>query len=76
MSHPSKVIKTAISLSPVVMNWGKALAEEKGFGSNFSGYIADLIRHDKDNAEANRRLGVLSHHVEGNGDGAKSTTNP
>jgi hypothetical protein len=37
LSRKSKVTKTAISLSPMVLNWGRALAEEKGFGLNFSG---------------------------------------
>ena len=64
MSRKSKVVKTAISLSPKVMNWGKTLADEKGFGSNFSAYIADLIRRDNDATDTSRRNG----HVNGNKD--------
>ena len=50
MSRNSQVVKTAISLTPVVLNWAKQLAEQKGFGSNFSAYVADLIRRDNENA--------------------------
>ena len=46
MKRGSTVLKTVISLSPKVKDWGKALAEQKGFESNFSAYIADLIRRD------------------------------
>jgi hypothetical protein len=52
MSRKSQVIKTAISLTPVVLSWAKKLAEEKGFGANFSAYVADLIRRDNENAAA------------------------
>jgi hypothetical protein len=69
MSRPSKVIKTAISLSPKVMTWGKALAEEKGFGSNFSAYIADLIRRDNDLAEGKKLNGSINHSKDGDGIG-------
>ena len=51
MSRKSQVKKTAISLTPVVLNWGKGLAEKKGFGTNFSAYVADLIRRDQEHAE-------------------------
>ena len=54
MSRKSQVIKTAISLTPVVLNWAKALAEEKGFGSNFSAYVADLIRRDQEHSQAGK----------------------
>lgn len=50
MSRKTQVVKTAISLTPVVLNWAKQLAEQKGFGSNFSAYVADLIRRDNENA--------------------------
>jgi hypothetical protein len=45
------VVKKSISLSIVVAEWADALAEKKGFGSNYSAYIADLIRrdHERDN---------------------------
>jgi hypothetical protein len=40
----SKVIKRSISLSPVIAGWADQLAETKGYGANFSAFIADLIR--------------------------------
>jgi hypothetical protein len=42
------VIKKSISLSIVVAGWAETLAMKKGFGSNYSAYIADLIRRDKE----------------------------
>ena len=58
MSRKSQVIKTAISLTPVVLNWAKKLAEDKGFGSNFSAYVADLIRRDNENASRDEREAI------------------
>ena len=52
------------------MSWGKVLAEEKGFGSNFSAYIADLIRRDNDHAEKNKRPVLVNHNRDHNRDGA------
>src|SRR5580698_10060773 len=43
-----EVVKKSISLSKTVSEWGDALAKRKGFGSNYSAYIADLIRRDKE----------------------------
>jgi hypothetical protein len=43
----SDVIRKSISLSGTVAEWADELAHKKGFGSNYSAYIADLIRHDK-----------------------------
>jgi Arc/MetJ-type ribon-helix-helix transcriptional regulator len=40
------VVKKSISLSMVVADWADELAQTKGFGSNYSAYIADLIRRD------------------------------
>jgi hypothetical protein len=42
------VIKKSISLSLVVAGWADTLALKKGFGSNYSAYIADLVRRDKE----------------------------
>ena len=42
------VIKKSISLSIVVAGWADTLAMKKGFGSNYSADIADLIRRDKE----------------------------
>jgi hypothetical protein len=44
----STVVKKSISLSKVVSEWADELSQKKGFGSNFSAYIADLIRRDRD----------------------------
>lgn len=44
----SMVVKKSISLSMVVSIWADALAVKKGFGANYSAYIADLIRRDKE----------------------------
>ena len=45
------VVKKSISLSIVVAEWADALAYKKGFGSNYSAYIADLIRRDQERDE-------------------------
>jgi hypothetical protein len=42
------VVKKSISLSKVVAKWADELALKKGFGSNFSAYMADLVRRDRD----------------------------
>jgi len=44
----STVVKKSISLSRVVSIWADGLAARKGFGANYSAYIADLIRRDKE----------------------------
>lgn len=48
MKTKSEAIKRSISLSFLVAEWADNLAEQKGFGTNFSAYIADLIRRDKE----------------------------
>ncbi len=53
------------------MSWGKALAEEKGFGSNFSAYIADLIRRDNDIADTNKRHVLIKNNNNHDGDGSR-----
>jgi hypothetical protein len=45
------VVKKSISLSIVVAEWADNLAAKKGFGSNYSAYIADLIRRDREKDE-------------------------
>jgi hypothetical protein len=45
-SNPD-IVRKSISLSSTVAQWANELAHKKGFGSNFSAYIADLIRHDQ-----------------------------
>jgi hypothetical protein len=49
------VVKKSISLSIIVAEWADALAAKKGFGSNYSAYIADLIRRDRDRDEEPQR---------------------
>jgi len=59
----SRVAKKSISLSRVVSVWADGLAAKKGFGTNFSAYIADLIRRDKereDELQLSRIFGVSS----------------
>jgi hypothetical protein len=48
MRVKSIVIKKSISLSAVVAGWADDLADDKGYGTNFSAYIADLIRRDQE----------------------------
>lgn len=38
--------KTTISLPDRVGEWGEQMADRRGFGENFSAYVADLIRRD------------------------------
>ena len=56
MTRPSEVVKRSISLSRVVSGWADILSESKGFGTNFSAYIADLIRRDKEREDELRTL--------------------
>jgi hypothetical protein len=44
----STIVKRSISLSKIVSGWADELAAKKGFGSNFSAYMADLVRRDRD----------------------------
>ena len=44
----ASTVQRNISLSRAVAEWAEELASRKGHGSNFSGYIADLIRRDKE----------------------------
>ena len=48
MTEASEVVKRSISMSRLVSDWADALANSKGFGSNFSAYIADLVRRDRE----------------------------
>lgn len=48
------VIKHSISLSPEVNEWAQELAQEAGYGTNFSAYFADLIRQNKKREERER----------------------
>lgn len=50
----SNIVKRSISLSPTVNTWAEEMAAERGFGTNFSAFIADLVRRaqEKDAAVA------------------------
>jgi hypothetical protein len=54
------VVKKSISLSLIVAEWADGLATKKGFGSNYSAYIADLIRRDKEKDEELQLVQVSS----------------
>ena len=52
------MVKKSISLSGLVANWADDLAAKKGFGTNYSAYIADLIRRDKEREDALQLAGI------------------
>lgn len=41
-------VKKSVSFSETVFGWAEDLAKKKGYGTNFSAYIQDLIRRDRD----------------------------
>ena len=43
--------KLSVSLSGKVHDWALQLAEDKGFGHNFSAYIAHLILRDQEQSK-------------------------
>lgn len=40
--------RTTVSLAQVVWDWAEDLMEAKGYNDNFSAYVAELIRRDKE----------------------------
>ena len=44
----NNTVKASVSFSKTVAEWADELAKRKGFEKNFSAYIADLIRRDKE----------------------------
>jgi hypothetical protein len=48
----NNIVKRSISLSPAVNKWAEELAESRGFGTNFSAFIADLVRRAQENETA------------------------
>ena len=46
--------KLSISLSKTVYAWAQELAAAKGFDTNFSAYVADLIRRDQEREQARK----------------------
>ena len=59
----SGVIRKSISLSRAVSDWADELSHKKGFGTNFSAYIADLVRKDKER-ESHTKLPLPGQLVE------------
>lgn len=51
-------IAKSISFSKTVYDWAMELADKKGYGTNFSAYIQDLIRRDRDRE---RELGLAEN---------------
>ena len=49
----NNIVKRSISLSPRVNEWAEELAEKRGFGNNFSGFVADLVRRSQEQDAAN-----------------------
>lgn len=52
----SETEKLSVSLSKTVYSWAVELADKKGFDTNFSAYIADLIRRDRERELADTRI--------------------
>jgi Arc/MetJ-type ribon-helix-helix transcriptional regulator len=50
MSSPKKGRRVTISLTEIVAQWADEMCELKGY-DNFSAYVADLIRRDKERQE-------------------------
>jgi hypothetical protein len=48
----NNIVKRSISLSPLVNKWAEDLAAERGFGTNFSAFVADLVRREQQSAAA------------------------
>jgi len=40
----NNIVKRSISLSPLVNQWANEMAAKRGFGTNFSAFLADLVR--------------------------------
>jgi hypothetical protein len=47
-----------VSLAKVVWDIAKEMMESKGFNDNFSAYVADLVRRDKEREEAKQATHV------------------
>lgn len=47
----SSANRTTISLTPLVWEWARAAMSKKGY-NNFTAYVADLIRRDRERVEA------------------------
>ena len=49
----NNIVKRSISLSPLVNKWAEEMAAERGFGTNFSAFVADLVRRAQDGQAVN-----------------------
>jgi non-homologous end joining protein Ku len=43
--------RTTVSLAHVVWDMAETMMAQKGFNDNFSAYVADLVRRDKERCE-------------------------
>ena len=59
------IIKRSVSFSPLVNKWAQEMAEQRGFGSNFSAFIADLVRRAQENEETNSAATLADKIVSG-----------
>ena len=57
--------RTTVSLAKVVWKWAEKLMKAKGFNDNFSAYVADLIRHDKERGESKSGLPLPTNEAAG-----------
>lgn len=48
----NNIVKRSISLSPLVNQWAEEMAAKRGFGSNFSAFLADLVRRAQEGEAA------------------------
>lgn len=70
----NNIVKRSISLSPLVNKWAEQMAAERGFGTNFSAFCADLIRRAQDKANSTDYL--AEEIVSGAADAAAATPAP
>ena len=56
----NNIVKRSISLSPLVNQWAEELAEKRGFGTNFSAFLADLVRRAQEGDVNSANVAALS----------------
>lgn len=56
----NNIVKRSISLSPLVNQWAEELAAKRGFGTNFSAFLADLVRRAQESDVNSANVGQLS----------------
>lgn len=57
--RPGNTVKVTMSLTPVIKGWAIECADKRGY-NNFSAYIAELIRRDKEEVEERERKRMKS----------------